>query len=223
MRAVVGLWRWRHNPLRRATDLAEAWVALAALLLICVAAPVTGLVAGAATNTSLQQSVRLQQEQRHPTTAQVLDHDEHDGRDRADGGDGAEGRDGRGAYERSAARDAETTTDHRPRRSVPAQWTGPDGTRRTGALTTARHDTAPGDTFRIWTDDRGRPVNPPMSEQTARDHAVLAGIGTMLLSAGLVECVRRLIVWRLVQRRYARLDRAWAQAGPDWGRTGAGS
>jgi hypothetical protein len=114
-------------------------------------------------------------------------------------------------------------TDHRIRRSVPAQWTGPDGTLHTGALTTARHDSAPGDTFRIWTDGRGRPVDPPMTEETALDHAVLAGIGTLLLSAGLVEGVRRVVVWRLMQRRYARLDRAWAQAGPDWGRTGAGS
>ena len=31
MRAISGLWRWRDNPLRRATDLAEAWLALAVL------------------------------------------------------------------------------------------------------------------------------------------------------------------------------------------------
>jgi hypothetical protein len=44
-----------------------------------------------------------------------------------------------------------------------------------------------------------------------------------LLAAGLVECGRRLVLWRMVRRRYARLDRAWEQAGPDWGLTGAGS
>ncbi|MFF8289332.1 hypothetical protein ACF068_08935 [Streptomyces sp. NPDC016309] len=199
MRAVVGLWRWRHNPLCRATDLTEAWVALAALLLICLAAPATGWVAGALTNASLQQSARLQQEQRHPVTARVLD---------PAGG--------------TRARDAGPAGDHRPRRPVAAQWTAPDGTRRTGTLTTSPAGAAPGDTFRIWTDDRGRPVDRPLTAATARDHAVLAGIGTMLLTAGLVEAVRRTVVRGLVRRRYERLDRAWARSGPDWGRTGAG-
>ncbi|MDN3292841.1 hypothetical protein QWM81_02025 [Streptomyces ficellus] len=202
MRAVFGLWRWRHNPLCRATDLAEAWVALVALLLICIAAPATGWVTGALTNASLQQSVRIQQEQRHPTTAQVLRRDDDDG---------------------EAVRGFEAVIDHRMRTSLPAQWTAPDGTRVTGSVPAARQAMEPGDTFRIWTDDRGRPVNRPMTEETAREHAVLAGIGTTLMAAGLVEGVRRLVVWRLVRRRYARLDQAWAQVGPDWGRTGAGS
>ena len=46
MRAISGLWRWRRNPLRRATDLAEAWTCLLALLLILVAGPVIGSATG---------------------------------------------------------------------------------------------------------------------------------------------------------------------------------
>lgn len=46
MRAVGGLWRWRGNPLRRGTDLAEAWVALTALVLILSVAPLIGVLAG---------------------------------------------------------------------------------------------------------------------------------------------------------------------------------
>ncbi|MGI5484139.1 Rv1733c family protein [Streptomyces lavendofoliae] len=206
MRAVVGLRRWRHNPLRRATDLAEAWVALVALLLMCVAAPATGLVVGTLTHGSLQQSARLQQEQRHPVTARVLHHD-----------------DTRAGARDAGAADAGAPGGHRLRRPVQAQWEGPDGVRRTGSLTTARHDIVPGDTFRIWTDDRGRPVAPPMTERNAHDHAVLAGIGTAILAAGLVEGARRIVVRRMVRRRYAELDRAWARAGQDWGRAGAGS
>jgi hypothetical protein len=49
VQAISGLWRWRGNPLRRTTDLVESWVALAALLLCLVAAPVIGAFAGAAT------------------------------------------------------------------------------------------------------------------------------------------------------------------------------
>ncbi|CAM5252441.1 hypothetical protein SVIOM342S_03746 [Streptomyces violaceorubidus] len=46
MRAISGLWRWRGNPLCRASDLAEAWVALTALLLTVFVAPLTGVLVG---------------------------------------------------------------------------------------------------------------------------------------------------------------------------------
>lgn len=62
-----------------------------------------------------------------------------------------------------------------------------------------------------------------MDAATARAHAVLAGIGAMLLAAGLVECIRLLIVRHMVKGRYTRIDRDWAETGPDWGRTGTGS
>lgn len=52
---------------------------------------------------------------------------------------------------------------------------------------------------------------------------MLAGIGAALLAAGLVEGGRRLAVWRMVRRRYARWDQAWERAGPDWGKAGTGS
>ncbi|MET9804437.1 hypothetical protein [Streptomyces sp. NPDC006368] len=202
MRAVSGLWRWRHNPLRRPTDLVEAWVAFAALVLMCLAAPAVGWFSGAAAHASLQQTVRIQREQRHLVTAEVL---------------------GSARGSEAAPHDAEAAADHRMRRSVLAAWTAPDGTRRTGVVTTARHSADPGDTFRVWTDDRGRPVNRPMDADTAREHGVLAGIGAAVAAMGVVEGVRRFVVRRLTRRRYARLDREWARAGPDWGRTGADS
>ncbi|MFJ8294509.1 hypothetical protein ACIQ9R_01420 [Streptomyces sp. NPDC094447] len=202
MRAAIGLWRWRHNPLRRTTDLAEAWVAFTAVVLLCLVVPLTGLAAGASAHDSLQRAVRAQQEQRHPTTARVLK-----AADRPAG----------------AARTAEAAGGERSRRSVVAAWTAPDGSARTGTVTTARRTSAPGSAFPLWTDRDGRPVSPPMRADTARAHAIVAGL-TAALSAGLlVEVVRRLAVRRLVLTRYARLDRAWAAAGPDWGRTGTGN
>ncbi|MFF9864629.1 hypothetical protein ACF1G0_04265 [Streptomyces sp. NPDC013953] len=196
----MGLWRWRHNPLCRATDLVEAWVAFAALVLVCLAAPAAGWLTGAATHASLQQTARLQQAHRHPVTAEVLGP--------------ARGRDG-------VPRDPDASADHRMRKPVRAGWTAPDGTLRTGTVSVARQNAQPGDTVRIWTDDRGRPVNRPMDASTAREHAALAGAGVAVASAALVEGVRRLVVRQLTQRRYARLDREWARTGPDWGRTGA--
>ncbi|MFG3256987.1 hypothetical protein [Streptomyces sp. NPDC048172] len=38
------LWRWRRNPLRRRTDIAEAWAVLAAVVLMVCGGTVTGLL-----------------------------------------------------------------------------------------------------------------------------------------------------------------------------------
>ncbi|MBV7696287.1 hypothetical protein [Streptomyces sp. TRM70350] len=200
MRAVRGLWRWRHNPLRRTTDLVEAWVALAALLLILLVAPVIGFLAGSAAQDSLQQSVREQRASRHLVTATVV----------------------RELEASTLAADPETASrDSRTR--VLAHWTAPDGTDLNGPVVTHLKSPEPGDRFAIWTDERGRMVARPLDPATATTHAVLAGFGAALLTACLAEGVRRLIVGRMVLRRYARWDQAWNRVGPDWGRTGTGS
>ncbi|KKD08124.1 hypothetical protein [Streptomyces sp. WM6386] len=201
MRAMSGLWRWRRNPLRRATDLAEAWVALAAMVLILVVAPVAGVVVGGLAQDSLQESVRNQRVVRHVVTATVtrkLDRSPLDA-------------------------DPETSTGREMRTRVLADWTAPDGTAQHGPVLANLKEPHQGDHFTIWTDAQGHIVARPLDSATATTHAVLAGFGAALLGIGLVESARRLIVWRMVRRRYARWDQAWDRAGPDWGRTGTGS
>ncbi|WP_320773293.1 hypothetical protein [Streptomyces sp. CRN 30] len=201
MRAIRGLWRWRHNPLRRTTDLAEAWVALVALLLIVCVAPVVGVVAGAAAEDALQRSVHDQREARHRVTATVVRE-----------------------LDRSApAVDPEAASAGDLRSRVLAEWTAPDGSARHGPVLAGLDTPRPGDRFGMWTDDHGRTVGRPLDAATAATHAVLAGIGAGLLTAALAEGARRVVVWRLVRRRYALLDQAWDRTGPDWGRTGTGS
>ncbi|EGX57959.1 hypothetical protein SZN_20167 [Streptomyces zinciresistens K42] len=201
MRAIIGLWRWRHNQLRRPTDAAEAWLALGALLLILVLAPLAGCLVGSLAQDALQRSVREQHASRHLVTATVVRR-----------------------VEGSAAEvDPEAATGRDARVPVVAGWTGPDGSAHRGKLMTNLDRPAPGDRFRIWTDRHGRAVARPMDSATAGQHAVLAGLGAALLAAAAVEAARRLIVWRMVRRRYDRWDQAWDRAGPDWGRTGAGS
>ncbi|MFJ5997862.1 hypothetical protein [Streptomyces sp. NPDC092370] len=201
MRAISGLWRWRRNPLRRATDLAEAWVALAALLLILLAAPVVGSLVGGAAQDALQRSVRAQHEARHPVTATVV----------------------RKLDRSPLDADPETSSGRDLRNRVLADWTAPDGSPHQGPVLVSLKDPRQGDEFRIWTDRHGRMVTRPLDSATASTHAVLAGFGAALATGGLIEGGRRLIVWRMVRRRYARWDQAWDRAGPDWGRTGAGS
>ncbi|MER6082135.1 hypothetical protein [Streptomyces sp. NPDC001833] len=201
MRAIRGLWRWRRNPLRRATDLAEAWVALAALVLIVVAAPLLGSFVGAAAQDSLQRSVRQQQHDRHLVLATVV---------RKLGGAPVEP-------------DPDATSVHDTRSRVLADWTAPDGTRQEGPVLTTIKSPHKGDHFDVWTDRQGVVTARPLDTATATTHAVLAGFGAALLAAGLVEGGRRTIVWRMVRRRYARWDQAWDRAGPDWGKAGTGS
>lgn len=110
MRVISGLWRWRRNPLRRATDLAEAWVALVALVLIAVAAPVVSCLVSAAAQDSLQRSVREQRHTRHLVTATVV----------------------RDLGEAPLDTDPDTTTARETRSRVLAAWTAPDGSHRHG-------------------------------------------------------------------------------------------
>ncbi|MFD9904301.1 hypothetical protein [Streptomyces sp. NPDC059063] len=200
MRAIAGLWRWRHNALRRGTDLAEAWVALVALVLIAVAAPVVGTVTGTLTHDALLRSVAAQHKARHSVAATVLQKLDKPSVD---------------LDPETASRDA--------RRRVLASWTGPDGSGHAGVVVSDLKSPRPGDRFRVWTDKDGRVVARPLDPATALTHAALAGFGAALACAGLVEGARRLIVWRQVQRRYARWDQAWDRAGPDWGKTGTGA
>ncbi|MGW2742164.1 Rv1733c family protein [Streptomyces sp. NPDC001450] len=201
MRAIRGLWRWRRNPLRRTTDLAEAWVALVALVLVTVAAPVIGSLVGVAAQDSLQRSAREQQHSRHLVTATVV----------------------RGLGSAPMETDPDTSAAHDVRSRVLADWTAPDGTRQHGPALANLKSPHPGDRFRLWTDPHGRITSRPLDSPTATTHAVLAGFGAALLAVGLVESGRRLVVWRMVRRRYARWDQAWDRAGPDWGKAGTGS
>ncbi|WP_299541557.1 hypothetical protein [uncultured Streptomyces sp.] len=199
MRTVLGVWRWRHNPLRRATDRHEAWLALVALLLMVCVAPVAAWRAGAATDAVLLDAVRAQRLHRHLVPGVVV----------------SRARPAGFAGDPEAGATAVTST-------VVARWKTPDGSTRTGTVPTGSAPRTPGSRIAVWTDDRGAPAVRPMDAPTAHTHAVLAGLGALLLTAGGVEAGRRLLLRGMVRRRHERLDRAWASVGPDWGRAGTG-
>ncbi|MFI9202600.1 hypothetical protein [Streptomyces sp. NPDC053048] len=200
MRATTLVWRWRRNPLRRRSDVLEAWAGVAAVVLVLMTGPVVGWAAGSAAHTALRETVREQHRHRHLVSATAV-------RAVPGGGDGTD-------REAGAGREGY----HR----VLARWPGPDGREHTG-LVAARQSAVPGKRFPLWTDDQGHVAPRPMDEATAAVHAVLAGLGAAAGTAGLVEGARRLIVWHLARRRYAQWDRAWERAGHTWGRADAGS
>ncbi|MEU4213170.1 hypothetical protein AB0F13_24800 [Streptomyces sp. NPDC026206] len=200
MRATTFVWRWRRNPLRRRSDVLEAWAGAAAVLLMLVVGPALGWVTGSLAHEALRETVHEQHRHRHLVSAIAL-------RSVSGGSDGT---------------DHESTAGREDYRRVLARWQAPGDRART-ALVAVRQPARPGERFALWTDDRGQVAGRPMDGATATVHAVLAGLGTAAAVAGLLEGARRLVVWRLTQRRYAQWDRAWERAAHTWGRADAGS
>jgi hypothetical protein len=199
---ITGLWRWRRNPLRRTTDLVEAWVAVCALLLVVLGAPLAGWLCGTAADSSLRDTVRAQHRQRHVVSAVVV----------STRGDGA-----------GTALDPESALPRDRDSRVVAVWHTADGSAHRGTVSGPRPGMRAGDSFTMWTDQRGTQVRPPLDATVADVHAGVVGAVSATVAALLALCARRLIVWRLVRRRHRRLDQDWAHVGPDWGRTGTGS
>lgn len=193
-RAITGLWRWRRSALRRRSDRTEGLLALCALLLVLVGAPLAGVMAGEAAHRALSQTVRSQQQDRQQvwaTVEKVLPR-HVPGKESAD-----------------------ELTDHR---RVRASWRAPSGAQRTARLT-VDHEVAPGDRFRVWVDQVGALTARPMSAETASSHAALAGVVVAVVAALAVELIRRLALRGLLRRRLDEWEREWARVGPDWGRS----
>ncbi|GGU76270.1 hypothetical protein GCM10010211_47840 [Streptomyces albospinus] len=200
MRAMRGVWHWRHNPVRRRTDRTEAWIALTAALLIVFGAPSAGWFAGRAAHGALLEAVRQQHQERYPVRAATA----------------------RTGSRTPAGPDPETSSQHAAHLRTAARRTGRDG-RAQAAEIAAPRPVEPGERFRIRTDGRGRMAPRPMDEDAAATRAVPAGLVTAGAVGGLVEAVRRWAVRLLMVRRFRRWDAAWERAGQDWGRADAGS
>ncbi|MDK1474741.1 hypothetical protein QNO07_15140 [Streptomyces sp. 549] len=199
-RAIFGLWRWRHNSLRRRSDRVEAWLAVCAALVIAVGAPLVGLVAGDAAHRSLLRTVAQQHEERSQVWATVH----------------------RLLPRPAAEPEFEESGDRTGRQRVAVGWTAPDGTVHRAVLGT-REGIRVGERFPVWTDRAGQVTSAPMRTDTAATHSALAGLVVAVLAGAAVEAGRRLLLRRLMHRRYEDWERAWARVGPDWGRTDASS
>lgn len=198
MRSIVGLWRWRGNPLCRRSDRREAWLALCAVILTVVITPVLGWLGASQTNSALLQNAKEQKHGRHQVWATAE------------------------SVQTRAPLDSDPeSAAHRPDRTqVVAHWAGPDGSSHKDTVSSKKR-VQPGERFRLWTDADGQVVKRPMSAQTASSYAALAGLAVAAGAAGAMETGRRLTLRQLLRRRYAHWDAEWARIGPDWGRTGS--
>ncbi|MEU6403406.1 hypothetical protein [Streptomyces sp. NPDC046985] len=81
-RARKGLWRWRRNPMRRTSDVVEAWILLAAWVLALAG----GLLAGTLTGGAMERGAQRVREESRPVTAVLTREAAHGGFRPASGG-----------------------------------------------------------------------------------------------------------------------------------------
>ncbi|MEU6389541.1 hypothetical protein [Streptomyces sp. NPDC046939] len=186
----VLLWRWRRNPLRRRTDLAQAWIALGLFLTVLAATPAAMLLVGDTVQRRLTETARQQTATGHDTPAELV----HD-----------------------APRHPEPGSDEakEARFPVTVRYTDPQGDVRT-AKTDVQPALAAGSTVRVWVDAEGDITDAPLTAEQIRDRAmgrvVVTAVAVPLLALAVYAYVDR----RLERYHLARWDAAWARTAPEW-------
>ncbi|MBQ0826825.1 Rv1733c family protein [Streptomyces tagetis] len=188
MRTRVRGWRWRRNPLRRRSDVVEAWTVLIVALLLFIGVPLVGVYAAARAHDQAEQVAAVQRAQRHRVTATVVRTD-------------------------PSSLPSEQTDGHASRATV--RWHAPDGGTRT-AGTEVPSGTRQGDVIGLWLDGKGRTVAPPTDDTAVWQHTVTVGTCTTL-GAGLTVLLMHGGAYRLLQRhRLTGWEREWERTEPRW-------
>jgi len=99
-----------------------------------------------------------------------------------------------------------------------ARWTAPDGTRRSGTVSTPPGAKA-GTTVRVWVDPAGRPTGPPFAGSPMAEAVLAAVIAPMALGSVLL-CAGAAAHGVLGRRRLAAWDADWEVTEPQWTRRG---
>jgi hypothetical protein len=179
------------NPLRRDSDRAEAWIRVSLVAVFLIVGPLAAFAAGRWADASGVSAARAQAAAEHKVHAVLL---------------------------RSAPlTSAFPVAGNSALASVPARWTAPDGSTRTGDVTAAA-GTAAGARVTVWTDASGKLVNPPLGRAQILSRVVSlvtivpAVLGVLLLCAAWVT--RR----RLDARRMAAWETHWLAVEPQWTR-----
>ncbi|MFI1760638.1 DUF3592 domain-containing protein [Streptomyces sp. NPDC020800] len=189
MRTQVRGWRWRGNPLRRRSDVVEAWTVLIVAVLLFVVAPLAGVAAGLHAHDQARTIAAAQRAERHRVRAVVLGSTP--------------------AHRPTVQGDRE----HPYRAQV--RWTEPGRGTHTGTARVPAGSRA-GDVVTVWFDARNRSVAPPPDDVAIWQHTVTVGVcaaGGAAAAVLLGHAVER----RIAQRhRMAEWEREWARTGPKW-------
>ncbi|MFJ2605500.1 hypothetical protein ACIQOU_02315 [Streptomyces sp. NPDC091279] len=189
MRTRVRGWRWRHNPLRRHCDIVEAWTALLVAILLCVGAPLAGVLAGWWAHDYARTVAAAQRAPLHEVRAQVLTTDPTPLPD---------GENGQGHVYRATVR-----------------WTDPHTGRHTAAATLPT-EARKGSDVDVWLDARDRPVLPPPGSTAIWQHTLTVGVCAAGSTAGLVLFGNAVVRRTATRHRMNEWEREWERTEPKW-------
>ncbi|MFI6010022.1 hypothetical protein ACIBAG_14565 [Streptomyces sp. NPDC051243] len=189
MRSRVRGWRRRPNPLRRRSDVVEAWALRAVTVLLVVVAPLVGVVVGWWAHDDARTTAREHRAGHRHVRAEAV----------------------------GAAADAFPPAQggRQPSAEMTVRWTEPgDGPRTATARVPA--GTRAGERVDVWLDDRGRSVPPPPDGTAIWQHTVVLGAcatGGAVAVILLGHCAVRHAAMR---RRLDEWEREWARTEPAW-------
>ncbi|MBY8339401.1 hypothetical protein LXH13_03065 [Streptomyces spinosirectus] len=166
---VLG-WRWRRNPLRRRSDVLEAWIVLAAWAVATLGAVVAGIVGAQVA----QRAVQHDRAERRPVSAVLVKTVPGSARDVATGV----------RYDMVLGK---------------VRWTDAHGVVRTGT-TQVKPAARPGSAVPAWTDGHGRLVSRPVAPAEATTRVVMTGTGVALATGALVLVGGHLMRMRVERR-----------------------
>jgi hypothetical protein len=175
------------NPLRRLTDHIEAWLTAAVLVAALGLGPVLAWHAAVAVHRTTAASATQNQTERFHVTAVLQEDTMH------------------------SAYDDDVQLQQAP---VPARWTAPDGTPRTGLVVPTTAASA-GTSTVIGTDAHGTPL-PPAVGQDASTNAVVAAVMVMVGVATVASFLILLLRRHLDRIRMSRWQRDWLLLEPTW-------
>jgi hypothetical protein len=191
MRTRVRGWRWRRSPLRRRSDVVEAWTVLVVGVLLWAGAPLVGVFAASWAHSEAHAVQAEQRADRHRVRAMVV---------------------GRTAGSLPAVQGGR---DHAYRATV--RWTEPGVGSRT-ASARVPGGTRQGEMVDVWFDGRGRSVPPPPDETAVWQHTLTIGacaaggaVAVLLLGHSVVRSAAN-------RHRMAEWEREWALTEPQWTR-----
>jgi hypothetical protein len=185
---VLG-WRWRDNPLRRRSDVLEAWIVLAAWTLAAVVAALAGIL-GAQLSERAAERDRAGREPVSAVLVRILP---------------------------GGAPDAVTGVRY-DRALATVRWRDGAGTERTGTMEVTP-TTRAGSRVRAWTDGHGHLLSKPVGPAEATTRAVLAGTGAAMTAGLLALVGGRLVRLRVQRRATEAWGTEWERIDGRWGHT----
>ncbi|WP_405476225.1 hypothetical protein [Streptomyces canus] len=189
MRTRVRGWRWRRNPLRRRSDVVEAWTVLAVAALLLLGAPLVGAVVGWWAHGDARAVAVTQRSERHRVRAEVV----------------------------GKVPDSLPTVQGGRERSyrVTVRWTEAGGAAKT-ATARVPSGTDQGEKVDVWFDSRGRSVAPPPDETAVWQHTVTMGACGAGAAIAVILLGHSLVRGAAARHRLAEWERDWALTEPLW-------